>query len=164
MRKLLFAALTLMLALALASGAFAVGEQMMLKQDAIRTSQAMDLNVMTPKGEKVGAIHDITLDPKTGRIAFAVIEGDAAFVGASDRLYAIPWNALTPSAAGDHFVLNVDKSKIARAPSFSKDSWPNIADRSWMTEVYRYYGQTPHWQEGGKAPMKKEMKKEKSGY
>jgi len=159
MRKTFFAALTLVLTLALVSGAFAVGEQMMLKKDVIRTSQVMNLNVMTPKGEKVGSIHDIILDPKTGRIAFAVLEGDASFVGASNMLYAVPWNALTASAAGDHFVLNVDKARIARAPSFGKDSWPNIADRSWMTEVYRYYGQTPHWE--GKTPMKKEKK---SGY
>jgi sporulation protein YlmC with PRC-barrel domain len=176
MRKTLLMALTLMLAFALASTAFAVGETgggtmapggtmgkttmgMDLNKEGIRTSQLMNLEVKDTKGEKVGAVNDVIIDPKTGRVAFAVIEGDPSFVGTSGKLYAIPWHALKASSAGDYFVLNVTKDKMEKAPSFSMEAWPNIADRSWMTEVYKYYGQTPYWQE--KAPVKKERK---SGY
>lgn len=179
MKKRFILLLVLALSLALAASAFAVGEtgvtdtgktgaaatdQMKgLKGEDIRASQVLDKEVETPSGEKIGKITDVIIDQKTGRTAFGIVEGDSSFVGSSGKLFAVPWKAFTPSSTGDKLVLNVDKTKMTSAPSFTKDSWPNLADRKYMSEVYKYYGISPAFEEGGKAPSKKEMKEEKKG-
>lgn len=182
MKKKIVLLFVIVLSLALAGSAFAVGEtgtsdagktgaaatdQMKgLKGPDIRASQVMNKDVESPRGEKIGSINDVIIDEKTGRVAFGILEGDSSFVGASGKYYAVPWKAFTPSSAGDKLVLNVTKEKMASAPSFTKDSWPNLADRKYMSEVYKYYGISPAFEEG-KAPSKKEMKeekKEKSAY
>lgn len=38
--------------------------------------------------------------------------------------------------------------KLTETARFDQDHWPNLADRIWSEEVYRYYGQTPYWTEG----------------
>jgi hypothetical protein len=30
---------------------------------------------------------------------------------------------------------------------FDKDDWPNMADSTWGTNIYKHYGYTPYWEE-----------------
>jgi hypothetical protein len=34
----------------------------------------------------------------------------------------------------------VSKEKLKNAPGFDKDHWPSMADTSWSTPVYAFYG------------------------
>jgi hypothetical protein len=43
------------------------------------------------------------------------------------------------------FVLDVDKRMLESAPGFDKDNWPDMADTTWGTDLYRHYGETPYW-------------------
>jgi hypothetical protein len=43
-------------------------------------------------------------------------------------------------------VIDVSKEILEDAPGFDKDNWPDINDRSWVGEVYRYYGREPYWE------------------
>ena len=42
---------------------------------------------------------------------------------------------------------NVDKKVLENAPGFDKDNWPNMADSTWGTSIYKHYGYTPYWEE-----------------
>ena len=44
-----------------------------------------------------------------------------------------------------HFVLDVDKKLLERAPGFDPEHWPNMADPTWGAEVSSYYGAKPYW-------------------
>ena len=81
-----------------------------------------------------------------GTYIFAVIKPGRSLEFSGDRLIAIPFSALSRRNS-EHYVLHMSRDMIRRAPSFDEDHWPNLADRSWSGEVYRYFGQTPYWTE-----------------
>lgn len=93
------------------------------------------------KDEKLGTIEDIMLDTQNGRIRYAVLSC-GGFLGMGDRLFAIPWSALTLDSAQKRFTLDLDKERLKNAPGFDKDDWPSWSDSNWSTSVDSYYQQT----------------------
>jgi sporulation protein YlmC with PRC-barrel domain len=101
--------------------------------------------VVNSAGEDLGKIQDIMLDTPTGRVAYAVLSF-GGFLGMGDKLFAIPWDKLSLDEANKQFVLNIDKTKLQQAPGFDKDNWPDMADPSWGSRIYSYYGSHPYWE------------------
>jgi sporulation protein YlmC with PRC-barrel domain len=101
--------------------------------------------VVNTKGEDLGNIEEIMLDVPRGRIAYAVLSF-GGFMGMGDKLFAIPWGALTLDAERKCFVLDVDKERLKLAPGFDKDHWPTMADPRWATDIHSYYGSRPYWE------------------
>jgi len=60
-----------------------------------------------------------------------------------EKLFAVPWNALTLDTKNKRFVLKLEKDRLKGAPGFDKDKWPNMADQSWASEIHSYYGTKP---------------------
>jgi sporulation protein YlmC with PRC-barrel domain len=100
--------------------------------------------VMNRDGEKLGTIEEIMLDVASGRIAYAVLS-TGGFLGIGDKLFAIPWQALTLDVENECFILDVQKNRLEDAPGFDKDQWPAMADQRWATEVHEYYSARPYW-------------------
>ena len=96
-------------------------------------------DVYNHKDEDLGDIKEIMLDVATGKIAYAVLSF-GGFLTLGEKLFAVPWSALTLDTEEKRFVLNVDKERLENAPGFDKDSWPNMADASWAKEIHSYYG------------------------
>jgi surface antigen len=59
----------------------------------------------------------------------------------------VPWSALKVDEDEKCLILDADKKKLENAPGFAKDNWPNMADNSWGSEVSRFYGVAPYWEE-----------------
>jgi sporulation protein YlmC with PRC-barrel domain len=93
--------------------------------------------------EDLGDIKEIMLDVRSGRVSYAVLSF-GGFLGMGEKLFAVPWNALTLDTVNKRFVLNVEKERLENAPGFDKDSWPNMADESWATEIHSFYGTKPY--------------------
>jgi PRC-barrel domain len=102
-------------------------------------------DVVNAQGEDLGVIKSIMIDVPSGRVAYAVLSS-GGFLGIGDKLFAIPWNALTLDADNKCFVLNIDKERLKNAPGFDKDHWPSMADQRWATEVHSYYQTRPYWE------------------
>ena len=94
--------------------------------------------------ENLGNLHDIMIDLQSGRVAYAVLSF-GGFMGMGNKLFAVPWSALTVDEDRKCLILDVNKSKLENAPGFDKDNWPDMADRTWGESIYTYYGQTPYW-------------------
>ncbi|MDE2600199.1 MAG: PRC-barrel domain-containing protein [Rhodocyclaceae bacterium] len=101
-------------------------------------------SVVNNRDEKLGEITDIMIDVQTGQVAYAVLSC-GGFMGIGDKLFAIPWGALTLDASQKQFVLDIDKERLKAAPGFDKDHWPSMADSRWASEVHDYYGQREYW-------------------
>lgn len=95
------------------------------------------------KGEGLGDIKDIMLDMRSGQVGYAVLSF-STFFSMGEKLFAVPWNALTLDTKNKRFTLNVEKERLKNAPGFDKDHWPNMADQSWAREVHSYYGTAQH--------------------
>jgi hypothetical protein len=79
------------------------------------------------------------IDTRTGRVNYAVLSF-GGFLGMGEKLFAVPWNALTLDTKNHRFILNVDKERLKSAPGFDKDHWPDMADPSWINQIHTYYG------------------------
>ena len=101
--------------------------------------------VVNRQGESLGEIEHIMLDVPSGRIAYAVLSFGGV-MGIGDKLFAIPWNALTLDADQHCFVLDIDQDRLRNAPGFDKDHWPAMADRNWGEQVFSYYNVRPYWE------------------
>jgi sporulation protein YlmC with PRC-barrel domain len=102
--------------------------------------------VVNSVGDDLGKIEDIMLDVMSGRIAYAVLSF-GGFLGMGDKLFAVPWSALTLDTDQKCFVLDVPKERLEKAPGFDKNHWPSMADRTWASEVHAYYEVSPYWEE-----------------
>jgi sporulation protein YlmC with PRC-barrel domain len=100
-------------------------------------------DVYNQKDEDLGDIKEIMIDMRSGRVSYAVLSY-GGFLGMGEKLFAVPWNALTLDTVNKRFVLNVDKDRLETAPGFDKDQWPNMADASWAKSIHDYYGTTPY--------------------
>jgi sporulation protein YlmC with PRC-barrel domain len=95
-------------------------------------------SVFNLRDENVGSIKEIMIDVPTGRVAYAVLSV-GGFLGIGERLFAIPWRALTLDEDRKCFILDVDKQRLENAPGFDKDRWPDMADVSWGSTVSSYW-------------------------
>jgi sporulation protein YlmC with PRC-barrel domain len=105
-------------------------------------------DVKNPKGEDLGNLEEIMIDAKDGHVAYAVLSF-GGFLGLGDKLFAIPWDAISVDTDNHAIVLDVDKGILENAPGFDKDNWPltKDGDRTWLAEVYDYYGYPPYWRQ-----------------
>lgn len=95
--------------------------------------------IVNLQDEKLGSVKEVMLDTGTGRVAYVVLSS-GGLLGIGDRLFAIPWSALSLDTENKRFVLDADAERIRNAPGFDKDDWPDMADRSWVDTVDSYYG------------------------
>jgi len=106
--------------------------------------------VVNTAGEDLGEIKAIMLDVTSGRVAYAVLSF-GGFLNMGNKLFAIPWSALTLDAGEKRFILNVSKALLEDAPGFDKDRWPSMADPAWATQLHSYYNVTPYWDDDSPA-------------
>ena len=101
--------------------------------------------VQNSAGEDLGTVDEIMIDIPAGKVAYAVLSF-GGFLGMGNKLFAVPWSALRVDEDKKHFILDVDKKKLENAPGFDKDNWPDMADTSWGTRIFSYYGAVPYWE------------------
>ena len=102
--------------------------------------------VRNPAGEDLGNMEDYMIDLDNGWIAYSVLSF-GGFLGMGDKLFIVPWNALTLDTKNKCFILNVDKERLKQAPGFDKDHWPDTTSPDWSSQIYSFYRVTPYWEE-----------------
>ena len=95
-------------------------------------------NVVNHKAEELGNIKEILLDMRTGKIVYAVLS--LTIFNLREKLFAVPWAALTLDAVNKRFVVNIERSRLVDAPCFEKDAWPDMTDTVWTHRLHAYYG------------------------
>jgi sporulation protein YlmC with PRC-barrel domain len=117
-----------------------IGEQ-------VRTLSASSLigdSVRNTQGENLGKIEDLMLDLQRGHIAYAVLSF-GGFLGVGDKLFAVPWKALTLDTNNKEFILDINKKQLENAPGFDKNNWPEMTSE-WGESIHRHYGVRPYWE------------------
>ncbi|MFZ6774944.1 PRC-barrel domain-containing protein [Undibacterium sp. SXout7W] len=95
-------------------------------------------NVVNPAGEHLGDIKEIMLDMRTGHVAYAVV-AFGGLLGIGEKLFAVPWKALTLDTINKCFILNIEKTRFESAPGFDNNHWPDMANQAWSDNVHHYY-------------------------
>ncbi len=102
----------------------------------------MGNDVYNKDGEDLGDIKEFMIDMASGKISYAVLSY-GGLLGMGDKLFAVPWSALKLDTVNKRFTLAVVKDSLESAPGFDKDHWPSMADKSWASDVHKFYG-TPY--------------------
>lgn len=99
-------------------------------------------DVCNQDGEDLGEIKEFMIDMASGKVAYAVLSS-GGLLGLGDKLFAVPWAALTLDTENKRFRLDVPKDVLQDAPGFDKNRWPAMSDRTWAAGVHKFYG-TPY--------------------
>jgi hypothetical protein len=99
----------------------------------------MGNDVYNPQGEDLGDVKEFMIDMASGKVCYAVLSF-GGLLGMGDKLFAVPWQALTLDTINKRFTLNVAEEALKDAPGFDKDHWPSMADPTWASGVHKFYG------------------------
>jgi len=116
-------------------------EQSDLNPEVLSATSIIGDTVRNHQGEDLGDIEELMINLRDGCIAYAVLSF-GGIAGLGDKLFAIPWKALSLRPDEHTFILDVRKEKLEDAPGFDKDNWPNMADIDWANKVNSFYGVT----------------------
>jgi sporulation protein YlmC with PRC-barrel domain len=97
-------------------------------------------DVYNHQEESIGDIKEIMLDVASGTVSYAVLSF-GSILGFGEKLFAVPWSALTLDTENKRFLLNISKERLQNAPGFDKDNWPNMADQTWKNDIQDYYSE-----------------------
>src|SRR4051812_20486101 len=100
--------------------------------------------VVNLSGEDIGHIEELMVDVTTGRVAYAVLSF-GGFMGIGNKLFALPWSALTVDEGKKRFVVKVTRESLDELPGFDKEHWPELGDLEPAAGGYRHWDATPHW-------------------
>ena len=135
--------LIIMAGLLLAVAGSASAQSTPLNQGAISAADLLDKKVETRDGKQIGTVSDLIVDT-SGDVAYIVVSHDGV-QGLNDRLTPVPISAFDERANHDALILDMDRSRLDKAPHFAKKDWPPNYDRerweSWDQEVRGYYDQ-----------------------
>src|SRR5660398_264319 len=75
-------------------------------------------DVYNQQDEGLGDVKEIMLDMSTGRVSYAVLSF-GGILGMGEKLFAVPWDALTLDTVNKRFTLNVKKDRLENAPDLT---------------------------------------------
>jgi sporulation protein YlmC with PRC-barrel domain len=107
-----------------------------------RASKLIGLHVKNAAGEKLGTVDDFVMDVSSGKIAYVAM-GVGGVLGIGEKLFAVPYGALTIAHDKDEmsFILDTTREKLQKSPGFDKANWPDFADPTWTNQIDDYYRQ-----------------------
>ncbi|GIL41233.1 PRC-barrel domain-containing protein [Roseiterribacter gracilis] len=100
--------------------------------------------VYSSSGERIGAIEDIMIDKRSGKVAYAVLSV-GGFLGIGERHHPLPWNALTYNLDLGGYQVAIPVERLKDAPSYAMDEAVDLDDRAYGRKIHDYYGTAPYW-------------------
>ncbi|MWY91700.1 PRC-barrel domain containing protein [Francisella tularensis] len=97
---------------------------------ALPASHLIGEKVVNYKGENLGKVKEIMINPNTGKIAYVVVSY-GGFLGMGDKLFAFPIKAFKVYTANAQFKIKKTKEELEEAPGFDKNNWPETSSDYW---------------------------------
>src|ERR1035437_7303614 len=92
----------------------------------VKASSIIGTNVVNPKGDSLGDIKEVVIDPRIGRGAYVVVSF-CGFIRMGAKLFAIPFSASVYNVPNNEYVRDVSKERLEAAPGFDSDHWKHRA-------------------------------------
>lgn len=101
-------------------------------------------NVYDRNGKEIGSLKEIMIDTAHGRVAYGVLSFGGVF-GFGDKLFALPWDAITVDTANKRLIADVTKERLKDAEGFDKNNWPDFASPMFRDKVYAHWNGQRYW-------------------
>jgi sporulation protein YlmC with PRC-barrel domain len=109
--------------------------------NTFRASELVGTAVRNREGKDLGKIEDLVVEMNSGDVRYAALSF-GGFAGFGDKLFAIPWQAMTFKFGEKdrYFVFDVTPEQLEKASGFDQNNWPDIADPAWRASIDKHYG------------------------
>jgi hypothetical protein len=105
----------------------------------ISAGKVKGTSVYNSADDDLGSIHDLMIDKRSGRVAYAVMSF-GGFLGIGEKYHPLPWNVLTYDADKGGYNIDLSAEQLRSAPSYSSDELGRFGDREENERVSTYYG------------------------
>ena len=109
----------------------------------ISSDKVVGTAVYNRLGEHLGSVYGLMVDKQTGQVAYAVMSF-GGFLGMGESYHPLPWRVLTYDTRQGGYVVDLDRSRLGAAPSYTSSTLPNWSDRSYAHRVDDFYGVPPY--------------------
>jgi hypothetical protein len=110
----------------------------------ISAGKVQGTNVYNTQGDALGEVHDVMIDKRSGKIAYAVMSF-GGFLGMGNQYHPLPWNTLKYDTRQGGYVVGMTKQQLEGAPSFAPTDSPAWGDRHYEQRIHDYYKAAPYW-------------------
>src|SRR3954447_24023195 len=86
----------------------------------IAASKVNGTAVYNRAGEKLGSVYDVMIDKRSGTAEYAIMSF-GGFLGIGDSYHPLPWKALTYDENQGGYVVNLDRSRLEGAPTYTSN-------------------------------------------
>ena len=93
--------------------------------------------------QRLGAIHSVMIDKKSGKVAYAVLSFGGIF-GLGEHVHPVPWELLNYNVDLDAYVVDLNREQLENAPTLRLDQADRPQPRDYE-EVTGYYAKMPWW-------------------
>ena len=80
--------------------------------------------------EKLGTIHSVMIEKRSGKVAYAVLSF-GGFLGVAEHVHPVPWDMLTYDVDLDGYVADLSKDQLRNAPTLGLDEADRPRDRAY---------------------------------
>ena len=88
-------------------------------------------------GDRLGTVDHLMIDKYTGHVEYAVMSF-GGFLGIGESYHPLPWRVLTYDTNLGGYVIDVDRSRLERAPRYTTSSMPEW-NRDYRSRVDDYW-------------------------
>ena len=93
--------------------------------------------------QRLGSIHSVMIDKKSGKVAYAVLTFGGIF-GLREQVHPVPWEVLSYDVDLDAYVIDLSRDELENAPTLKLDEADRPQPKDYE-EVYGYYSKLPWW-------------------
>lgn len=111
----------------------------------ISAAKVTGTNVYSTDGELLGEIHDVMIDKRSGKIAYAVMSF-GGFLGIGEQYHPLPWATLKYDTRQGGYVVGVTIEQLGGAPRYAATEAPAWGDRAYETRIHEHYKTAPYWE------------------
>lgn len=107
--------------------------------ELIAAEKVTGTTVYNSAGDNLGSIHDLMIDKRAGRVAYAVMSF-GGFLGIGEKYHPLPWNVLTYDESKGGYNIDLTSDQLRSAPSYSRDELNRFGSSTSDEKVDTYYG------------------------
>ena len=119
------------------------GQAIDTRHQLISSRRVEGTAVYNRSDERLGAIHSVMIDKKSGKVAYAVLSFGGIF-GLREHVHPVPWEVLSYDVDLDAYVIDLSREELENAPTLRLDEADRPQPKDYE-DVYGYYSKLPWW-------------------
>ncbi len=105
----------------------------------ISAEKVIGTSVYNSAGDNLGTIHDLMIDKRGGRVAYAVMSF-GGFLGIGQKYHPLPWHVLTYDESQGGYNIDLTADQLRGAPAYTEDELSRFGTGNEYDRVTSYYG------------------------